>query len=348
MRVSLHVASQTQIYRIMKVPKTLTALMLLALVCSGCGHLSRFSATEEHMGAPVTITAYARDAKHAGRAFEAAFDRIAELNLRLSDYDAESELRQLGRDEMVGVPQPISQALLTVLTEAERIGRETDGAFAVSAGPVILLWRLARARRQLPAEERLTLARSRTGLSNWQLDAERQRIILRERGMRFDLGGIAKGYVADEALRVLRRHGIRRALVDAGGDLAVGRRPPNQPGWRVQINGTDHLLRVSHCGVATSGDTARFLEIDGQRYSHLVDPRTGMGMTNRAFVTVVARSGALADAAASAVTVLGAERGISWADSRAVAVRYETIGENRKVWLSDNWPREWPAEGAAP
>ena len=139
-------------------------------------------------------------------------------------------------------------------------------------------------------------------------------------GMRLDFGAIAKGFACDEAITVLKKHGITSALVDGGGDICVSAAPPGKPGWRIQIEPEKPgepapLLVLEDCAVATSGDRYRFVEIDGKRYSHIVDPRTGLGLTSRLTVTIVAPNATDADAVASAVSVLGVKDGLKFVES---------------------------------
>jgi FAD:protein FMN transferase len=156
--------------------------------------------------------------------------------------------------------------------------------------------------------------------------------------MRLDLGGIAKGYSCDKALEELARHGVTRAYVDAGGGMSIGDPPPGRDGWRIgMIGDARRILLLKNCGVATAGDLEQFVEIGGRRYSHIVDPKTGLGLTNRAMATVVAPSGFAADAVDTAICVLGAERGfalggfeawMSWVDGESVRTA-ETPGFKR-------------------
>src|SRR5437667_11520757 len=139
--------------------------------------------------------------------------------------------------------------------------------------------------------------------------------------MQLDLGGIGKGYAADAALAVLKRHGIHSALVAAGGDIAVSSAPPGQPGWRIAIAPLEpHLgaergpeiqnLLLCNAAVSTSGDAAQHVEDGGIRYSHIIDPNTGLALTGRSSVTVVARNCTASDGLATAVSVLGPARGL--------------------------------------
>jgi len=276
----------------------------------------RFQFTQLEMAVPVRLVFYCADATTATGAAEAAFKRIGRLNSILSDYDPQSELRRFERATLEGNAVPVGDDLWEVLNYAEVISRRSEGAFDVTVGPIVRLWRRARRKRQLPSPERLKAARELVGYRLVQLNDEDQTVRLLKPGMRLDMGGIAKGYAADEALGVLKKFGINRALIDAGGDIVLGVPPPDEPGWRVGIARLEadgppsRVLLLSNCAVATSGDTWQFVEIDGRRYSHIVDPRTGRALADHSNVTVVAPNGIAADSLASAVSVLGPAQGL--------------------------------------
>ncbi|MBN2474092.1 MAG: FAD:protein FMN transferase [Pirellulales bacterium] len=268
------------------------------------------------MAVPIRIVLYAPDASTATTTAEAAFARIHALNAILSDYDARSELRQLGNTATGGKTARVSNDLWQVLARARALADQSGGAFDPTVGPVVRLWRRARRNRQLPAPEAIEAARALVGYDLLRLDPDKQTVELLKPGMRLDLGGIAKGYAADEALRVLRNFGLNRALVDAGGDIVLGDPPPDQAGWHIAIAPLEadgppsRVLSLCRTAIATSGDTWQFVEIDGRRYSHIVDPRTGLGLTDHSSVTIVAPDGTAADGLASAVSVLGPQKGI--------------------------------------
>jgi thiamine biosynthesis lipoprotein len=218
-----------------------------------------------------------------------------------------------------GIPVPVSEDLFRVLEAAQRLAVETDGAFDVTLGPVIRLWRTARKEQRMPAAEALREARSRSGHRLLRLDAAARTVTLARAGMQLDFGAIGKGFAADEALAVLERMGMRRALVAASGDLAMGEAPPGQAGWRVGVGGAGEefakVLELHDAAVSTSGASEQFAVIGGTRYSHIVDPATGLGLKDAIEVTVVARRGMEADSLATAVSVIGEARG------RALAAR---------------------------
>jgi FAD:protein FMN transferase len=265
--------------------------------------LQRHEFSRPEMGMPFRMVLYATTAARAEEAALAAFTRIRELNDIFTDYDAESELSQLSRTSGEGRAIPVSDDLWRVLHRAQALAEQTEGAFDITVGPYVNVWRRARRDRALPPPERLDRARSAVGYRHVRLNPRTRTVELLVPNMRLDLGGIAKGYAIDEAIRVLREQDIESALVVGGGDMAMSNPPPGRRGWRVEIAPLDvpeapppqHVL-LANRALATSGDVFQHLEIDGQRYSHIVDPRTGIGLTDQSLVTVIARNAFTADA----------------------------------------------------
>lgn len=260
------------------------------------------------MGVPVRLTVYAGSEAQARAACRAAFDRFAALEQVMSDYRPTSELMRLCAKAGRGA-QPVSADLWRVLERSHTLARRSDGAFDVTVGPLVRLWRAARRSGRLPDPAALREARSRVGWRRVRLaDPVARTVALETPGMQLDLGGIAKGFACDEAQAALKANGVTRALVEAGGDIVVSGAPPDAPaGWRVEVGGGVRTL--ADCAVSTSGDTEQFVEIGGVRYSHIVDPRTGLGLTTRTAVTVVAPDGMTSDGLATALSVLGEEKG---------------------------------------
>jgi FAD:protein FMN transferase len=271
---------------------------LLAAFCGATAFatgLQRFEAVEPHMGTLVRIQVYALGVPQARAAFRAGFARIAALDDALSDYKPDSELNRL--------PRPVSVDLFRVLAAAQALAIETDGAFDVTVGPLTRLWRAGR----LPDAAAIAEARAHVGYRKLHLDPVSRTVTLDDPAMRLDLGAIAKGYAADEALRAIASAGCPIALVAVSGDLATGDPPPGQSGWRVEAGGAVRV--VAHVAISTSGDTEQHVDSAGVRYSHIVDPATGMGLTRSHVMTVIAAHGIDADALATAASVLGPERG---------------------------------------
>ena len=279
--------------------------------------LSRFEYEEPHMGTRFRVVLYAPDKGTADRAAKAAFQRVADLNGIMSDYNPASELMRLCKKNttVAGEPVTVSEDLFFVLQKAQEVSKLSDGAFDVTVGPLVRLWRHARKTQQLPDPKELARAKELVGYKKVELGPKKRTVRLLVPGMQLDLGGIAKGYAADEALKAMARLGVTRALVAAGGDIAVSGAPPGTEGWRVEIapltkNQPKRYLRLRDAAVSTSGDAEQFVEINGVRYSHIVDPRTGLGLTGRRSVSVVARKGITSDSMTKALSILPPEKGL--------------------------------------
>jgi FAD:protein FMN transferase len=278
--------------------------------------LSRHTFTEPHMGTRFKVIVYAPDESVANRAAKAAFARIARLDGIMSDYRTTSELMRLCA-KAGGAPVKVSEELFIVLARGQDLAEKTGGAFDATVGPVTRLWRIARKGQRLPDPDGLKAALALVGHNRMILDPKERTVQLKKAGMRLDLGGIAKGYAADEALKVLKTHGLSRGLVAAGGDIAVGDAPPGEKGWTVGIAPLadpeakpGRYLLLTNAAVSTSGDAEQYVEIGGKRYSHIVDPRTGIGVLGQFSVTVTARRGITTDSLATAVAVMGPDRGM--------------------------------------
>jgi thiamine biosynthesis lipoprotein len=292
----------------------LAPLALASTAVAGEEELKRYESMQRHMGTDVQIILYAASHEQAEAAFLAGFARIEQLERVLSDYDRDSEASRLSQSSPMADPVPVSKDLWQALRVSVFVSRKSGGAFDVTIGPLSRLWRRAHRQGELPSSERLDAACDAVGYRLLRFDPGRQAVQLPRPGMRLDFGGIGKGMAADLALKEIRSKGIRSALVDSGGDMAIGDAPPGTAGWRVGVAGLDpdraeRVVQLANVGIATSGDAHQYVQIEGTRYSHIVDPGTGIGLTIRSSVTVIAADGTLADAVASAVSVLGPRRG---------------------------------------
>ena len=295
--------------------------------------LHRFEFAETHMGSEFRISLYTNDDTLARRASRAAFARIAGLDASYSDYNPESELSRLC-DRAGGPPVRVSPDLFEILTLSKHFAEASHGAFDVTIAPVGRLWRRARREKKLPDPETLKRARALVGIDRLELDPIRRTARLATPGMRLDLGGIAKGHASQAAIDTLKREGVPIALVAGAGDIVAGDPPPGKEGWEVAIASevtqgklaTPKVI-LRNKAISTSGDTERFVEIGGVRYSHILDPKTGIGLTRRIQVTVVAPRGAVADAVDTAASVLGIEAGRKMIDDTPGAAGYLLVKE---------------------
>lgn len=336
----------------------LAAMLATAASAAVLGHppaavsaaLHRHEFSEPHMGTLARIVTHAGDEAAARAGARAAFDRIAALDAVLSDYRQDSELMRLSARAGSG-PVPVSADLLAVLAASQQLAERTAGAFDVTSGALTRLWRGARRLGELPAAARIEEARASSGYQFLRLDASARTAELTRPGMRLDVGGIAKGYAVDAALAALRAHGLPASLVALGGDIGVGDAPPDKPGWRIEIArlevaGAPALgpLVLTHAAVSTAGDAEQWMTVDGVRYSHILDPRTGRPMTGRSSTTVVARTGLDADGLDTALAIVGPRAGaaiVNEVDGAAAAWVIDRPGGPPQVVYSARWP---PAE----
>jgi len=330
------------------------------------GHLrdsQRFEFHEPHMGTDTRFVVYADDERVASAAARAAFDRVEALNAILSDYQSTSELMTLSAHAGQG-PVVISDDLFRVLAAAQNLAVRSDGAFDVNCGPLTRLWRRARHLSELPATAHVDEARALTGFTSLHLDAAARTATLDKAGMFLDVGGIAKGFAAEEALRVLTARGLSRALVALGGDIAVGDPPPNRDGWLIDVatlDLSDSTGRTDRTGpaaeaaaagrvgpvllrnaaVSTAGDAEQWLTANGVRYSHILDPRTGWPMTIRSTTTVIAPHGLDADGLDTTAAILGVDRGLALVEAvpgAAVFMMRREADGRTVVRTSSRWP----------
>ncbi|MDZ4820542.1 MAG: FAD:protein FMN transferase [Planctomycetota bacterium] len=277
--------------------------------------LTRFESSQPQMGVPWRIVVYATDKEAANIAISAAFKRIKQLNDILSDYEPESELSQLGLTSPQKSPVKLSADLFNVLAAAQQLSQRSAGAYDISVGPVVKLWRRARRQREMPDKEKLAEALAAVGYQSIKLDPENRTVQLLKPKMRLDAGGIGMGYAVDEAMKVLKEHGIASAMIDASGDVGVSDAPPGSAGWRIGIDTetatgpASRYVLLSNAAITTSGDAFQHVEINGVRYSHIADPRTGLGLTDQSAATVIAKDCTTADSLTKAVSVLGPVEG---------------------------------------
>jgi len=253
------------------------------------------------------VSCHHEDAERVKEGVATAFAEADRINEVASDYIADGPLLSIGKVPP-GTPVKIPPLLLSLLEEARDQAEKTGGLFDPTIGPMTKLWRESRRRKVLPDAATLARAKAAVGWKKLVLDEKESTATFTEPDMRLDLGGIAKGQAADRMLAILVQHGIPRSSVTAGGDIRMGDPPPGKEGWSIGVrnkdvehNATELLLRNS--AVSTSGDLRQFVEIGGVRYSHIIDPATGLGLVKAAAATVIAPTATISDALATACCI---------------------------------------------
>lgn len=325
-------------------------MALWASLAGGCmasegTDLVAVSSGRRIMGASWKIKVFASDQASGEAAIATALAEVERLDKVLSDYDPDSELCELSAAAPTPDPVKVSDDLWRVLIAADQIRKASDGAFDITVGPLTTLWRQARRTGRLPRKDKLAAARAAVGDGGLELDHDARTVRLTKPSMRLDAGGIGMGYAADRAMEILKARGMTSAMIDASGDILVSGPPPGSDGWRIMVaplrpGGEGETILLSDAAVTTSGDAFQAVEIDGVRYSHIVDPRTGNGVEGPSVVTVVAPDATTADACATAGSVLGPARGEAFMQRYAdVSARFMwRDGTKVSTLVTPGWP----------
>ena len=271
----------------------------------------KYSFTKSAMGSPFTITIATGDSLAAARAVGEAYGLVDSLVSSLSDYIDSSEINRLSATSGQGRYIPVSPPLFDILYQAQTAARLTNGRYDITIGPVVRLWRRARKTGIPPAKNEIAAAMRHCGYRYLHLDTVHHSVWLERPGMQLDVGGLGKGFVAQAVLDRLRAAGLTTAMVNAGGKIVTGIPPAGQAGWVIGINAAGEkerllsiYLSLDRMSVATSGDIYQYMIWKGRRYSHIIDPRTGLGLTRRRNVTAIAADGTTADWLATACSIL--------------------------------------------
>ncbi len=271
----------------------------------------KYNFSEPKMGSPLNITIFANDSAKASFLAKKSFEIADSLNLIFSDYLENSELNRLSKTAGTNTFTPVSPALWDIVERSVKASKQCDGAFDISVGSIVKLWRKVRKEKVLPDKIVLRSSLQTVGYQYIILDSTNHSIKLLHQNTFLDLGGIAKGNVAQVIVDYCKKHGIEKALVDAGGDLAlIGK------DWHIGINipNSEELMQdflvLQNQAVATSGNIYQFVDIGDKKYSHIINPHTGLGLTHQRNVTVIAPDGTTADWLATACSVMSVRKAL--------------------------------------
>ncbi len=311
--------------------------------------LEKFVFEKAGMGVPFRITLYAENEAKAKEAAEAGFARVEALNHIFSDYEDDSELTLLSRTSGSGRAVKVSDELWIVLERAQVMAARTDGAFDVTCGPLTSMWRRARRKHELPAPDLVAEMTSRVGWKKMRLDEKAHTVELLAPEMRLDVGSIAKGFAADEALKIVRAKGCPRAMVAGSGDISACDPPPGRKGWHIEVVGLDLddpaaapapvVIEIANAAIATSGDRNQRLDANGKRYSHILDPRTGQPLTDHSLVSVIAKDG-LTAGISTACSVIGPDAALRLALEWNADIRLQRMPAGKvEITESPGWAK---------
>lgn len=268
----------------------------------------------------------------------------------MSLHREDSELTRLNANA-AAKPVTVSEELFHVISSAQRIAQATDGSFDVTIRPIADLWGFIWKQHRLPTPSEIETVLAHVGYQHVHLNATNRAVHFAKPGISIDLGAIAKGYAVDCAIEKLRERGVTNALVRAGGDLRAMGRPRDRAAWEVQIEdperqGSRTTIRLNSAALSTSGNYENFFVVDGRRYSHILNPKTGMPIEGVAACSVRAATCMESDAWATALFVQGPEQSLTKFGER-LAFQFTLIpaGSNHSaasVKISPRWTQDFP------
>jgi len=300
------------------------------------------------MGSPFNIIIVSADSVKANHLARKSFQLVDSLNHIFSNYDSSSELSKINAAAGL-LPYKMSPAMLDLVLKAKQAFIQSKGAYDISIGPLSNLWRNARKAKDFPSATTVIATKKLVGLDQVKINKRLGTIFLPTSGMQLDFGGIAKGYIAQWVIDYLKTNGIQEALADAGGDIVMSGAPLNTKGWLIGVNlpeTTDDLvhknLQLYNYAVATSGDVYQYFEKQGVKYSHIINPLTGYGVTHLRNVTIIAKTGATADWLATACSILPIKQAKALALSNHAALLVSTLKKGKLHFeATDNFKNFW-------
>ena len=324
----------------------LRLIFLLLLPVSISAQLKRFQFSEPKMGSPFNIIFYHTDSAEAVLIAKQCFSIVDSLNNIFSDYSSESEVGKLDlQPNQTDIK--VSDELLSMIIRSKAAWERSGKTFDITLGALTNLWRKAKKENRFPTATEIKTAKDQTGFKNLVINERSKTILFKKPGIRLDFGGIVPGYAAQRVIDHLKTKNINKALADASGDIVMGDAPPEKEGWVIGINLPeneneiwDKKLELKNFAVSTSGDVYRYIVHNGVRYSHIIDPGTGYGVTSQRNVTVITKYGADADWLATACSILPIKKALALAKKEHAAILIATLkGEKLVTYKSKSFDK---------
>jgi len=268
------------------------------------------------MGSRFEVTAVSESDTLAWRGINASIDETRRIERLISEWDSTSQTTAINRNAGIK-PVKVDKELFDLIGRSIKVSKLTDGAFDISFAPLMKIWKLDGSMKELPSPEKIEEARTKVGYDKIVLDPANQTVFLKEKGMKLGFGGIGQGYVGNRCKQRMREMGIDAGLINVSGDIVTWGQQPDGSNWRIGIadpKKKDEViswLSVSNISVVTSGGYEKFAMINGRKYGHILDPRTGYPSQGVGSVTIVSPDIELSDALATGVFVLGVEKGLN-------------------------------------
>ncbi len=296
--------------------------------------LQKYQFVAQKMGAAFQIQIFATDSILASNAASHCFSMVDSLNHIFSDYKANSEINTLANNYVPGQWYTVSAALYDLLQISQQAYYLSRGSFDVSLGQLTQLWRQSKRNKQLPTKHILAQKRKEAGFEHIKLATDTHTIRIDRPYILFDFGGIAKGYAAQKCLEYLQKAGYEYSLVNAAGNMAIGRHPVAN--WYIAVeNWPKQLLQLQQSAISTSGNNFQFIAIGNRTFSHILDPTTGLGMQHNRQVSIICASATTADWLSTACSVLKPKAALKLANKQnAEILILEKTDKKMKIWQS--------------
>lgn len=318
-----------------------TILMICSLLVFQAANADgTYKRTLKLMGSRFEITVVAENAAVGDQYIDVAVDEITRIEQLISSWDQKSQTSKINRHAGIK-PVKVDLELFQLIERSIGISKLSDGAFDISYASMDRIWRFDGSMTKIPSEEAITQSVSKVGYQKIKLNYSDTSVFLSEKGMKIGFGAIGKGYAADQAKALLVEQGVKGGIINASGDMNTWGRQTNEESWKVAITNPMNkdkaiaIFPLINSAVVTSGDYEKYIELEGKKFAHIVDPRTGYPTSGVISATVFAPKAELADALATSIFVMGISAGIDRIN-QLPAIECIIINDEGKIFTSDN------------
>lgn len=302
--------------------------------------LQVFQRTLKLMGSRFDLTVVAENQAKGDEYMDLAIAEITRIERLISSWDPNSQTSMINKNAGVS-PVKVDRELFNLIERAIKISKLTQGAFDISYASMDRIWKFDGSVMEMPSEEAIKQSVAKVGYQNILLDPENDTVFLKKEGMKIGFGAIGKGYAADMAKALLLKHGVTSGIINASGDLNAWGTQPDGKDWMVAIvnplnkNKVFSWLPVRDQAVVTSGNYEKFIILNGERYTHIIDPRTGYPSKGLRSATIFTKNAELADALATSIFVMGVETGVDFVN-QLKGVECIIVDDDNKIITSEN------------
>lgn len=296
-------------------------LLIIFTVKNTFSQLKKFQFEEKKMGSAFQLIFYDSDSIHAVNLSKIAFLIVDSLNNSFSDYLTNSEIAKINNSAGNGQSINISKDLENILLQSKAAYLKSEGAFDITIGQLTKLWRKSRIEKIMPNKVDLNIKLAAVGFKYLIIDTTKHSAKLLKKGASIDLGGIGKGYAAQKVYDFFVKNKIKKILVNAAGNMTAGEPPKGKKDWEIEIEmpslinySNQKIVGLQNISISTSGDAFQFVEIEGKRYAHIINPKTGLGLSYQRQVSIICENAAKADWLSTACYILTIKKALKLAE----------------------------------